>query len=317
MSTKLERASLGLSYEPEVLEALRSGRPVVALESTIISHGIPKPRNLEVARELEAIVRNGGSCPATVAVLDGIAHIGLTGDQLDRIAMESDFRKLGLRDLPIAMAQKASGATTVSATAFLAARAGARVFATGGLGGVHRGWAESWDESADLDALSQTRITIVSAGIKSILDIPATLQRLETLNVSVVGFRTQVFPGFYLHSSGERVDWVLDSAESVANVMRAQDDLGIESALLVANAVPEKDQLDPLLHDEVLAEALASAEREGIGGQRMTPYLLARMFEGTGGASLEANLAAVRGNVSLAADISVAWSAQHSGHEEA
>jgi pseudouridine-5'-phosphate glycosidase len=293
----------------EVAEALASGAPVVALESTIISHGLPQPRNLEVARELEEIVRKAGAVPATIAVLDGVARIGLDEVELVRIATEPGLRKLGQRDLPVAAALEASGATTVSATSFLAARAGIRVFATGGLGGVHRGWTEEQDESADLDTLARTRITVVCAGVKSILDVPATLQRLETRGVTIAGLRTDTFPGFYLHSSGEPIDWRIESPEQAAAIMRGQDALGgPETALIIANPVPVAEQLDPALHDRVLAEALAAAEREGVTGQAITPFLLSYLVRGTDGASLEANLAAVRGNVRVASDIAVAWS---------
>ncbi len=294
-------------HSPEVREALAAGRPVVALESTIIAHGLPRPRNLAVAEELEALVRSGGAVPATVAVLDGVPHVGLVKDQLERVAQDTSVRKLGHRDLAPAIATGASGATTVSATAFLAARAGIGVFATGGLGGVHRGWTETQDESADLALLARTRITVVCAGVKSILDVPATLQRLETLGVGVLGYGTERFPGFYLASSGEPVDWTVHSPEEVAAVMRAQDALGGPgSALIVANPVPEAEQLDPVLHDRVLAEALTECHERGIGGQAVTPFLLDHLMRQTGGASLEANLAAVRGNVRLAARIAVA-----------
>jgi pseudouridine-5'-phosphate glycosidase len=291
----------------EVREARAEGIPVVALESTIIAHGFPRPRNLEVALELESIVRKNGACPATIALFDGIPYIGLTEDQLERITGSAAIRKLGLRDLAVAMAKKTTGATTVSSTAFLAAGTGIRVFATGGLGGVHRGWQESWDESADLFALSGTRITIVSAGVKSILDISATLQRLETLNVTVVGYGTDEFPGFYLHSSGLRLDWRVDSPKDVAEIMRYQDALRVTTALVVARPVEIESQLDPDLHDEVLAEALAAAQADSVTGQALTPYLLEYMANGTGGASLEANLIAVRGNCALAAEIASAW----------
>ncbi|MBB2911532.1 pseudouridine-5'-phosphate glycosidase [Streptosporangium becharense] len=292
----------------EVAEALEQGAPVVALESTIISHGLPRPRNLEVALELEEIVREAGAVPATIAVLDGVAHIGLDKSELERIADDPGLRKLSFRDLPAATALKASGATTVSATSFLAARAGIRIFATGGLGGVHREWAETQDESADLDMLSRTRITVVCAGVKSILDVPATLQRLETRGVTVAGFRTDEFPGFYLHSSGERVDWRIETPAEAAGIMRAQDTLGgPETALIVANPVPVSEQLDPELHDRVLAEALAAAEQEEVTGQAITPFLLGYLVRGTDGASLEANLAAVRGNARLAGKIAAAF----------
>ena len=304
-------STAGPTLQPsdEVAEALASGAPVVALESTIISHGLPQPRNLEVARELEEIVRAAGAVPATIAVLDGVARAGLNEAELERIATESGLRKLSRRDLPVAAALKASGATTVSATSFLAARAGIRVFATGGLGGVHRGWIEDQDESADLDTLARTRITVVCAGVKSILDVHATLQRLETRGVTVAGYRTDTFPGFYLHSSGEPVDWRIESADEAAAIMRGQDALGgDESALIVANPVPIDQQLDPALHDRVLDEALAAADRDGVTGQAITPFLLGYLVRGTGGASLEANLAAVRGNTALAARIAVSWS---------
>ncbi|MFK4595120.1 pseudouridine-5'-phosphate glycosidase [Streptomyces pristinaespiralis] len=292
----------------EVREALDTKVPVVALESTIISHGLPRPRNLAVATELEALVRSGGAVPATIAVLDGRAHVGLTKAELERVAGDPEMRKLGHRDLAPALATGASGATTVSATAFLAGLAGVRVFATGGLGGVHRGWTETQDESADLRLLAQVGITVVCAGVKSILDVPATLQRLETLGVTVIGYGTAHFPGFYLASSGEPVDWTVDSPEEVVAVMRAKDALAEPySSLIVANPVPVEEQLDPVLHDRVLARALEEAREQGITGQAVTPFLLERLMRYTDGASLEANLAAVRGNVRLAARIAAAY----------
>ncbi|MYS22379.1 pseudouridine-5'-phosphate glycosidase [Streptomyces sp. DvalAA-14] len=299
----------GPALSAEVADALARRAPVVALESTIISHGLPRPRNLQVARELEGIVRKAGAVPATVAVLDGVPRVGLGKEEVERIAEDPGLRKLGFRDLAPALATGASGATTVSGTAFLAARAGIRVFGTGGLGGVHRGWVTVQDESADLGLLARTRITVVCAGVKSILDVPATLQRLETLGVGVLGYGTDRFPGFYLTDSGEPVDWTVGDPGQVAAVMAAQDELGGPgSALIVANPVPRELQLDPGLHDRVLAAALAAAGREGVTGQAITPFLLAYLTEHTQGASLEANLAAVRGNVALAAAIAVRWS---------
>ncbi|MFK0155627.1 pseudouridine-5'-phosphate glycosidase [Streptomyces sp. NPDC090493] len=297
-----------LVVSEEVREALGAGRAVVALESTIIAHGLPRPRNLQVALELEDTVRRAGAVPATIAVLDGRPHVGLDKDQLERIANEDGIRKLGHRDLPLAVAAGASGATTVSATAQLAALAGLRVFATGGLGGVHREWTATQDESADLGLLARTRITVVCAGVKSILDVPATLQRLETLGVAVAGYGTDRFPGFYLSDSGHPVDWTLRTPEQVADVMRAQDALdAADSALIVANPVPEAEQLDPALHARVLADALHACEADGITGQAVTPFLLDYLVRHTDSASLEANLAAVRGNVGLAARIASAW----------
>ncbi|QGZ48401.1 MULTISPECIES: pseudouridine-5'-phosphate glycosidase [Streptomyces] len=292
----------------EVREALHEGRPVVALESTIIAHGLPRPRNLAVATELETLVRDEGAVPATIAVVDGTAHIGLDEARLTRIAEDPAVRKLGHRDLAPALATGATGATTVSATAWLADSAGIRVFATGGLGGVHREWSETQDESADLRLLSRVGITVVCAGVKSILDVPATLQRLETLGVTVVGYGTAHFPGFYLASSGEPVDWTLRTPEQVARVIRAQDELGEPyAALVVANPVPVEDQLEPALHDRVLTQGLAAAKEKGITGQAVTPFLLEYLTVHTEGASLEANLAAVRGNVRLAARIAAAY----------
>ncbi|MFF0202864.1 pseudouridine-5'-phosphate glycosidase [Streptomyces sp. NPDC005017] len=300
-----------LVVSEEVREAVETRRPVVALESTIIAHGLPRPRNLEVALELEAAVRREGAVPATIAVLDGRPLVGLDKQQLERVANEDGIRKLGQRDLPLAVASGASGATTVSATSALAALAGVRVFATGGLGGVHREWTVTQDESADLGLLARTRITVVCAGVKSILDVPATLQRLETLGVAVAGYGTDRFPGFYLSDSGHPVEWRLDSPGQVAGVMRAQDALGAaESALIVANPVPEAEQLDPELHARVLADALRACEAEGISGQAVTPFLLDHLVRHTDGASLSANLAAVRGNVRLAARIAAAWAGE-------
>ncbi|MEV5736785.1 pseudouridine-5'-phosphate glycosidase [Streptomyces sp. NPDC052292] len=297
-----------LVVSEEVRDALDARRPVVALESTIIAHGLPRPRNLRVALELEDVVRETGAVPATVAVLDGKPHVGLGKEQLERVANEDGIRKLGHRDLPLAVAAGASGATTVSATAQLAALAGVRVFATGGLGGVHREWTVTQDESADLGLLARTRITVVCAGVKSILDVPATLQRLETLGVAVAGYRTGRFPGFYLSDSGHPVDWTLESPQEVARVMRAQDALDApDSALIVANPVPPEQQLDPELHARVLAEALRACEEAGVTGQGVTPFLLDHLVRHTDGASLSANLAAVRGNVRLAARIATAW----------
>ncbi|MGW0210554.1 pseudouridine-5'-phosphate glycosidase [Streptomyces sp. NPDC003233] len=297
-----------LVVSEEVREAIDARRPVVALESTIIAHGLPRPRNLQVALELEDAVRREGAVPATIAVLDGRPLVGLDKEQLERVANEDGIRKLGHRDLPLAVAAGVSGATTVSATAQLAALAGLRVFATGGLGGVHREWTATQDESADLGLLARTRITVVCAGVKSILDVPATLQRLETLGVAVAGYGTNRFPGFYLSDSGHPVDWTLDTPEQVADVMRAQEALDAPpSALIVAQPVPEAEQLDPELHARVLADGLRACTDQGVSGQAVTPFLLDYLVRHTAGASLSANLAAVRGNVRLAARIATAW----------
>jgi pseudouridine-5'-phosphate glycosidase len=292
----------------EVADALAAGRPVVALESTIIAHGLPRPRNLEVARELEGALRAAGVVPATVGVVDGRPRVGMSPAELERMATGDGVAKASVRDLPAAMATGADAATTVAATAYLARRAGVRVFATGGLGGVHRGAAATFDESADLPTLARTPITVVCAGVKSILDVAATLERLETLGVTVVGYGTDRFPGFYLSESGHSVDWQAGDPGTVAGMMAAADGLGLGSAIVVANPLPPAEQLDPALHDRILDEALAAADREGLHGKPVTPFLLDYFQRASRGASLEANIRAVRSNVALAARIALAWS---------
>jgi pseudouridine-5'-phosphate glycosidase len=289
-----------MRYTREVSEALDAGRPVVALESTIIAHGLPRPENLEIARAIEEIVREEGATPATVAVVEGMVRIGLDREALEAIATSDDVVKCSARDLAVVMARRETGATTVAATATLAVRAGISVFATGGIGGVHREARESWDESADLTTLSQTPITLVCAGVKSILDVEATLERLETLNVTLLGYRTDRFPGFYLADSGFPVPWGVDSPEAIADVAHAREELGL-GAIVVAN--PIEHQLDPDLHERVLTESLQEAAREGIRGKDITPYLLDRFHRETAGASLEANVRLVLRNAALAAQI--------------
>ncbi|MGC9961746.1 MAG: pseudouridine-5'-phosphate glycosidase [Acidimicrobiales bacterium] len=291
----------------EVRRALESDRPVVALESTIISHGLPRPRNLEVARELEAMLRAAGAVPATVGVVSGEVVVGLDDTQLELLAFSDDVAKVGIRELPLAVAARRHAATTVASTAAMARRAGIRVFATGGVGGVHRGAAESFDESADLAALARTPITVVCAGVKSILDVPATLERLESLGVTVTGYRTRRFPGFYVADSGCDLDWSADSPEEVAGVMRAADELGLESAILVANPVPREHELDPVVHEALLAGALDAADAAGVHGKSVTPFLLDHIYRASHGASLEANVWAVRNNVAVAAEIAAAF----------
>ncbi len=299
--------SAALTLSDEVAESLETGRPVVALESTIISHGLPRPRNLQAAREFEAILREQGVTPATVAVLDGVARIGLDDEGVRRIA-EEDLAKASVRDLPILAARGASGATTVAATAHLAAKAGIRVFATGGLGGVHRGASETFDESADLTTLAVTPITVVSAGVKSVLDIAATLERLETWSVPVIGLGTTIFPSFWLRESEFTLDWAVDTAEQVADVMAAHDALGHRQGIVVANPIPADQAWDRAEHDAVLQTAFAEAEQHGIRGKAVTPFLLGRIVELSGGRSLEVNLDLARNNVRVAGRIATAWS---------
>jgi pseudouridine-5'-phosphate glycosidase len=292
--------------QAEVAEALAWGRPVVALESTLIAHGLPRPDNLAVARELEQIVRDEGAVPATVGVIRGVPTIGLTPAEVERIATV-DVPKLSVRDLAAATASGFDGATTVAATAFLAAGTGIRLFATGGLGGVHREARETWDESADLSTLSQTPIAVVCAGVKSILDVGATLERLESLNVSVVGYGTRQFPGFYLADSGFTLDWSVDSPQAAADVLRAQVGIGLDRCGMVfANPIPVAEQLDPALHERVLAAGLAEVERRGLRGKGVTPFLLDYFRAETGGASVRVNLQLVRNNARLAASIACA-----------
>jgi pseudouridine-5'-phosphate glycosidase len=295
---------------PEVADALRAGRGVVALESTLIAHGLPAPDNLRVAREAEAAVRAAGAVPATIAVLGGEVRVGLDDAALEAIALRDGVIKAGVRDLAPAVARGADAATTVASTAHVAARAGISVFATGGLGGVHRGARESWDESADLTTLAQTGVVVVCAGVKSILDVAATLERLETLNVTVAGYRTDAFPGFYLADSGHPVPWRVDSPEEVTALMRARDALGLGGrAIVVANPLPAGEQLDPALHDRVLRESLDAAAAGGVAGRDVTPFLLERFHRETGGASLRANVRLVVRNAQLAGRIAVAAAA--------
>jgi pseudouridine-5'-phosphate glycosidase len=293
---------------PEVSEALATGKPVVALESTIISHGLPRPRNLEAAKEFEEILRSNGVTPATIAILDGVPQIGLDATGVDRIANE-DLVKASVRDIPILAAKKASGATTVAATAHLASLAGIRVFATGGLGGIHRGAIDTFDESADLSTLAVTPITVVSAGVKSVLDIPATLERLETLSVPVIGYRTKKFPAFWLTDSGYTLDWQLDSPAEIAAAMKAQDELGHGQGIVVANPIPLQQQWDPTEHDRVLAIAFEASKKAGVTGKAVTPFLLGFIVEESGGRSLEVNLDLARNNVRVAGEIAKSWAA--------
>lgn len=298
-----------LQIHPEVADALAAGRPVVALESTIISHGLPRPDNLRVAREIEDSVRSGGAVPATIAVVDGVPCIGLDDAALSVIASDDAVVKVSVRDLGTLVARRGHGATTVAATSHLAALAGITVFATGGLGGVHRGARDTWDESADLTTLSTTPVAVVCAGVKSILDVAATLERLETLNIPVLGYRTDRFPGFYLADSGHGLDWRVESAAEIAAVLHARAALECDGGLLVVNPVPESDELDRALHDEVLATGLTAADAAGVRGKDVTPFLLEHFHTATDGLSLAVNVALVRSNAVLAAQIATALTA--------
>ncbi len=295
-----------IKIHPQVQKALNDGRAVVALESTIISHGLPRPRNYEAAVEFEEILRSKGVVPATIAIINGVANIGLDATALDVIANQ-DIAKASVRDIPILVAKGLSGATTVAATAHLAALAGIRVFATGGLGGVHRGASETFDESADLSVLANTPITVVSAGVKSVLDISATLERLETLSVPVVGYRTNIFPSFWLRESEFTLEYRVDSPEEIANMMVAQDLVGEGGGIVIANPVPADKAWNKEDHDRVLATAFTAADKAGVRGKEVTPFLLQFIVEESKGKSLEVNLDLARNNVSVAGDIALAY----------
>lgn len=296
-----------IKFSAEVADAIKAGKPVVALESTIISHGLPRPSNFEVALECERIVRDAGAVPATIAVLDGKILVGLEPSELDAIANRDDIAKASIRDLAIIVAQGKSAATTVAATAHIAAISGINIFATGGLGGVHRGANESFDESADLTALSQLDITIICAGVKSILDVAATLERLETLAIGLVGYKTNAFPGFYLTDSGYTVEHRVDSPEEIAAIMRARRAISTHfKALVVANPVVK--EMDRVRHDEILARGLEKATKEGITGKAVTPFLLEHFHTTSKGESLAINTEIIKSNCLLAAQIAVAVS---------
>jgi pseudouridine-5'-phosphate glycosidase len=288
-----------------VQAALKNNEPIVALESTIISHGLPRPTNIEVASDVETIVRENGATPATIAVIDGAIHLGLEESALQRIATDINIAKASIRDLPVVIAKKMSAATTVAATSHIAHLAGISIFATGGLGGVHRGAQDTWDESADLHSLANIPVMVVSAGAKSILDVAATLERLETLSVPIIGYRTNRFPGFYLSDSGFDLEYRADSPEEISSIWRARNSANISrSGMVVAN--PVVNQMDPDLHAKTLAAGLDAAEREHIKGKAVTPFLLEYFHNHTNGESLRVNIEIIKSNAALAAQIAAA-----------
>ncbi|MER7754950.1 pseudouridine-5'-phosphate glycosidase [Kitasatospora sp. NPDC097643] len=293
----------------EVAQAVADGRPVVALESTIFTHGLPRPRNLTVALEAEEQLRKAGVVPATIGVFAGVPTVGLTTGQITELSGTDGLDKVSLRDLPVVAALGRHGGTTVAATAFLAHRAGIRVFSTGGLGGVHFGASESFDESADMTTLAATPVTVISAGVKSILDIRATLERFETFNIPVIGYRTRKYPGFYITDSGHEIAYRVESPEEAARVIEARDRLDLPQAVLIANPVDPAKQLPPEELDGILARAWAEAERQGVTGNASTPFLLDHIQRDTGGRSLEVNIEVYRGNVRLGGEIATALAA--------
>ncbi len=293
------------NFSNEVKQARKNGSPVVALESTIISHGLPRPKNLEIAKEIENTVRGIGAVPATIAMLNGVVHVGLEEAELIEIATSDAVTKASVRDLAILAQQKRHAATTVAATSHIAQEAGISIFATGGLGGVHRGARDTWDESADLYTLARTDITVVCAGVKSILDVAATLERIESLSIGLVGYRTLKFPGFYLRESGFNLEYQAASPKELAEIIRARKKLGTENAaLLVANPIEREVPRD--IHDRVLASGLALATEQGISGKYVTPFLLDYFHHNSDGESLRANIEIILSNAALAAEIAVA-----------
>jgi pseudouridine-5'-phosphate glycosidase len=301
----------GLDIGPEVADALATGRPVVALESTIICHGMPYPANVETAREVAAAVRSEGAVPATVALIDGCPRVGLDERDIDMLGREGrHIAKVSRRDLPFIVLRREHGATTVAATMIVAARAGIRVFATGGIGGVHRGGESSMDISADLDELARTDVAVVCAGIKSVLDLPRTLEYLETSGVPVVGFGTNTLPAFYTRDSGLPVDYRVDSAGEIAAAMHAKWQLELDGGIVVAVPIPAESSMDPAEIDAIIEESLAAMKREGIGGKAATPYLLDRIAKQTAGRSLAANIALVVNNARVAARIAAEYNSR-------
>ncbi|MCP5380825.1 MAG: pseudouridine-5'-phosphate glycosidase [Kordiimonadaceae bacterium] len=298
-----------LDILPEIAAAIDGGKPVVALESTIISHGMPYPKNVETAKEVEQMVRDHGAVPATIAILGGRLKVGLNDGELEYLGKSGlDVIKASRRDIPFIVANKGDGATTVAATMIISALAGIKIFATGGIGGVHRGGELSMDISADLQELSKTNVSVVCAGIKSILDIGRTLEYLETVGVPVVGYKTDHVPAFYARSSGFKVDYRLDSAGDIARAMKAKYDLGLEGGVLITNPVPEQFAQNPDKIEATINDAIREMDRRGITGKETTPFLLARIAEQTGGESLDTNIKLVLNNAKLAAQVAVEYS---------
>lgn len=294
-----------LEISTEVKEAIESGKPVVALESTIISHGMPYPRNVETAVNVERIIRDNNATPATIAILNGKLKVGLTKEEIDYLGKAGNVIKTSRRDIPFIIAKKADGATTVASTMIIAALAGIKVFATGGIGGVHRGATETFDISADLEELAHTNVAVVCAGAKSILDIGLTLEYLETHGVPVIGYKTEEMPAFYTRKSNFRVDYRVDTPEEIADALKAKWDIGLEGGMVIANPIEEQYQMDYGTITEAIEKALKEATEKGIRGKESTPFLLAKVKEITGGDSLESNIRLVYNNAALGAKIAV------------
>lgn len=294
-----------LDINSKVKKALDEGKPVVALESTIISHGMPYPKNVETARNVEKIIRDKGAVPATIAILNGKLKVGLNNEELEHLGKGGNVIKTSRRDIPFIIAKKMDGATTVASTMIIAELAGIKVFATGGIGGVHRGAEQTFDISADLEELSHTNVAVICAGAKSILDIGLTLEYLETNGVPVIGFGTDEMPAFYTRKSGFRVDYRIDSAKELADAIKAKWDLGLKGGLVIGNPIPEEYQMDYNVINKAIEEALKESQEKGIKGKEITPFLLAKIKEITGGDSLEANIKLVYNNAKLGADLAI------------
>ena len=297
-----------LEIKAEVKEALAAGKPVVALESTIIAHGMPYPQNIETALEIEDIIRDNGAVPATIGIIDGKIKIGLTKEEVEFLGESDEIVKVSRRDLPVVLAEKKHGATTVAGTMIAADLAGIKIFVTGGVGGVHRGAEKSFDVSADLEELKKTSVAVIAAGAKSILDLGLTLEKLESFGVPVLGYQTEELPAFYSRHSGFNCDYKLESPEHTADILKAKWELGLEGGVLIANPVPEADEIEYSVINEKIEQALAEAEEQGISGKKLTPFLLDRIKEITDGQSLETNIALVRNNAVVGAKIAKAFS---------
>jgi pseudouridine-5'-phosphate glycosidase len=294
---------MDFKFNEEVADALRDKKPIVALESTVIAHGLPYPKNFETAQNLENIVRGNGAVPATIAVFEGEFCVGLNSDKIERLATDKNIRKISRRDLPVAVGKKLNCATTVATTAFIADRAGIKVFATGGIGGVHRGFSQ--DISADLPELAQTPMIVVCSGAKIVLDLPATREWLETFGITILGFQCNELPAFYSRTSGLAVDETVETAHEAARIARARDELNLQSAILLTVPVPEKFEIETEELEKMLADALALAEKQKIKGKEITPFLLAQMAERSAGKTLAANIALLENNAAIAAQVAV------------
>ncbi len=294
---------MNIRVKEEALQALKENRPVVALESTIISHGMPYPRNVQTALEVERIIREHGAVPCTIGIIDGVGVVGMSPEEIEEFGKRKGIAKVSRRDLPVIMAEKAWGATTVATTMILAAAAGIEVFVTGGIGGVHRGAQQTFDISADLEELAKTNVTVVSAGAKAILDLPLTMEVLETKGVPVLGYQTEELPAFYTRKSGLKVDYALKDTVDAAKVIKAKRDLKLDGGILITNPIPEEYSMDPEVINKAIDEAVEEMDAQGIKGKNCTPYLLAKIAEITGGSSLDSNIQLVYNNAAIGAEI--------------